>query len=125
MPECDGSANCPNEARRADVGIGAKVCYPRAKVCVGDGTLCSPCRVDTDCGEDGLCVSGRFTTEKLCTKKVNACTDCPKSLESPARLVGCSSVGSDQHCVGLYEIGKPDRVGDPQPYDVGCWTWDR
>lgn len=128
-PECDGSASCPLEARCADVGVGAKVCYPRAQRCVGDGSLCSPCRADSDCAEGSVCTKGQYTTEKACTKKVASCAECPKTLESPARNIGCTREDGDElpknHCVGLYELGKPAGVGEPQPYDIGCWTPNR
>ncbi len=125
-PECEATTNCPLEARCATVTSGAgsvKVCYPRATVCVGDGSLCTPCRVDTDCGDDGACVKGEYTTERFCAKKVTACTECPKTVAEPKRTVGCSSKGSERlpmnHCVGLYAI--KGTVGA----DIGCWTPDR
>ena len=127
-PECDTSQACPNEARCRDVG-GLKVCYPRASVCTGDGSLCSPCRVDSDCAEGSVCTKGTYTTEKACTKKVSSCEECPQTIDSPARNIGCTREDGDQlpknHCVGLYELGKPSRPGEPQPYDIGCWTPDR
>jgi hypothetical protein len=121
-PECTSTTECPNEAWCADVGLGASVCYPRASVCVGDGTLCSPCRVDTDCGDDGICVKGQFTTEKSCAKKVDDCKSCPKSGNAPGRAIGCSTKSDAllpaNYCVGIYDIKK-------QPADLGCWTPDR
>jgi hypothetical protein len=118
-PECTGAANCHNEANCADVGIGPKICYPRAGVCLGDGSLCSPCRVDTDCGDDGACVKGDYTTEKACAKKVTACTACPKTIKTPARTIGCSKDASAtipaNYCVGLYS--KAGTLSD-----IGCWT---
>lgn len=126
-PECDTSQACLNEAYCGDVG-GVKVCYPRAKVCVGDGALCAPCSVDDDCAE-GVCAKGSFTTEKACTKKVSSCEECPKTLESPARGVGCSREELDtvpkDHCLGLYKLGEPRTPDEPQGYDIGCWTPDR
>ncbi|MCW5833146.1 MAG: hypothetical protein KIS78_12160 [Labilithrix sp.] len=128
-PECDGNASCPNEARCADVGVGAKVCYPRATVCVGDGSLCSPCRVDTDCGEDGVCVKGQYTTEKACAKKsTKSCGtssapsqgSCPQSLPDGSKAaVRCLGAVFDEvpedYCHGIYMIGAEGG-------DIGCWT---
>lgn len=128
-PECDGNASCPTEARCADVGVGAKVCYPRATVCVGDGSLCSPCRVDTDCGEDGVCVKGQYTTEKTCAKKsTSSCGtatarsqgSCPESLPDGSKaLVRCLGTVFDEvpkdYCHGIYTIGAEGG-------DIGCWT---
>ncbi len=127
-PECDSDQACANEAQCADVGIGAKICYPRATVCVGDGSLCSPCRVDTDCSEGSVCAKGNYTTEKACTKKVSSCDECI-ALAPANHPVGCTSKETDtipkSHCVGLYELGTPAGPGQPQPYDFGCWSPDR
>lgn len=122
-PECETSANCQNEAFCGDVGIGPKVCFPRAQACVGDGSLCSPCRVDTDCGADGICVKGEYTTEKACARKPEGgCAACPKTIPTPARQIGCAKEASDSlpanYCVGLYKISG-------QPSDLGCWTPNR
>lgn len=125
MPECADSKNCPNEARCVDAGVGANVCYPRASVCIGDGSLCSPCLVDTDCGEDGACVKGQYTTERMCAKKApnGDCTQCPKSITSPKRSIGCSTEGTASlpkgYCVGTYSLGGTDGA------DLGCWTLNR
>jgi hypothetical protein len=130
-PECEGLGNCPNEAKCIEAGLpptptlpnGPRICFPRAKVCVGDGSLCAPCRVDTDCGPDGACIKGEYTTEKACAQKVSACTACPKTIASPKRQIGCSTKGSDSlpanYCVGLYSLAG--TAGS----DIGCWTPDR
>lgn len=129
-PECQTTSNCANEAVCVDAGVGANVCYPRARVCVGDGSLCSPCRSDADCGEDGACVKGTYTTERACAKKAPSgdCSSCPKSAGG-AQQIGCTREDSElapkSYCVGLYDLGKEvtDQDGKPyQPTDVGCWT---
>lgn len=134
-PECAENANCPFDARCVDAGIGTKTCYPRAGTCVGDGTLCSPCRSDADCGDDGACVKGEYTTERFCAKKALAtCSpsvkaSCPASSKTPAPRVGCTSVPDDpklvnpnpevpyNYCVGVYTFGEAG--------DLGCWTPNR
>jgi len=132
--ECESSKNCPNEARCADVD-GTKVCYPRAGTCVGDGSLCSPCRSDADCGDDGACIKGQFTTERYCAKKsASPCSSssrgsCPSKLTLATEVVAtCSTAASDDYpadyCLALYEIG-PETCGpahDQPCYDLGCWT---
>ena len=126
-PECATGTNCPNEAMCVDVGVGAKVCYPRAKVCVGDGSLCSPCRSDADCGDDGVCVKGQYTTEKACAKKsTSSCESgkakgsCPAKMDTPpTAAVRCLGGVFDEvpkdYCHGIYFIGE-------QGGDIGCWT---
>lgn len=124
--ECATSKNCPSEALCADFGDGIKGCYPRAKRCVGDGSLCSPCRSDADCGEDGACVKGEYTTEQTCAKKsTSSCNSgkargsCPASVQLTAKVsVACaggifSQIPKD-YCHGLYTIGDGA--------DVGCYT---
>lgn len=125
-PECGNSTNCNNEAKCVDAGIGPKVCYPRAGVCVGDGSLCSPCRSDADCGADGACLKGQYTTEKSCAKKApQSCNKgeaqggCVKSLTTPKVSVYCLGGRIEEapvdYCHGFYEVGG-------NPTDVGCWT---
>ena len=128
-PECDSTQSCPTEARCVDVGLEAKVCYPRSTVCVGDGSLCSPCRSDADCGEDGICVKGAYTTEMTCAKK--AASDCGTALD-PARGSCPSSVVAgpkvavrclghvfeavpENYCHGFYPMTKAGG-------DIGCWS---
>jgi len=117
---CTSSANCPKDAQCVDAGIDVPVCYPRATVCVGDGSLCSPCRVDTDCGEDGVCVQGEFTTERSCAKRASSCSACPRTAGNAQ--VGCSTSGLPNvprsYCYGVYEIGGSAA-------DIGCWTPNR
>jgi hypothetical protein len=122
VPECDDSSNCPNEAECLDANFAKKVCYPRAKRCVGDGTICSPCRSDADC-KDGACLKGQYTTEHVCATRANSCSDCPATIASPSRKVGCTTKGSDAlpagYCTGVYALGGDNGS------DIGCWTPDR
>lgn len=139
-PECETNKNCNKEARCVEMigledaeGNTVKACYPRAGTCVGDGNLCSPCRSDKDCGEDGACVKGEFTTEKSCAKlSAIPCTykqgsgqvagkdyQCP-TVDSPAGTqVGCYGkyvfkTVPKSYCHGIYSFGESA--------DVGCWT---
>jgi hypothetical protein len=122
-PECDASDNCNNEARCLDFGD-YKACYPRAGACVGDGSLCSPCRSDADCGEDGACLKGQYTTEYACAKKpAGGCTDasqCPGPGFGAKAPIGCAKEATSEvpagFCVGIYEFGPSGAS------DVGCFT---
>ena len=128
-PECVDSKNCNLEATCRDSG-GVKTCYPRAGTTVGDGTLCSPCRNDANCGDDGACVKGEYSTERFCAKKSAAkCTatskSCPPSSK-PGVALGCAvqegeASPLDNYCYGLYEFGTPGPNGG-QPVDLGCYT---
>lgn len=131
-PECDSDQSCHNEAKCVDPGgLGTKVCFPRAGVCVGDGQLCSPCRNDKDCGDDGVCVKGQYTTEHTCAKKsATSCGtkdnitkgSCPATATESGAKVGCygqifSEVPPD-YCHGIYSLGS----GQEQAPDIGCYT---
>ncbi|MBX3232968.1 MAG: hypothetical protein KIT84_11700 [Labilithrix sp.] len=128
-PECTSTQGCPNEAACRTLQFGdeaVKVCYPRSQLCIGDGELCSPCRSDLDCGEDGVCTKGEYTTERFCAKAAPGgdCAQCPKSIPGlPKRGIGCSRAESDKlpkdYCTGL--VSLQGREGS----DIGCWTPDR
>jgi len=128
-PECTTNQQCATEARCATVALPSgdqgKVCYPRATMCVGNGALCAPCINDTDCGADGVCTHGEYTTEHFCAKKApnGDCKQCPSTVAGiPNRKVACTSADQDAlpaaYCAGVYSIG-----GDPS--DFGCYTPDR
>lgn len=130
-PECTDGKNCGFDAKCVDGGIGVKTCYPRAGKCVGDGSICAPCRSDADCGDDGVCVQGQYTTEKSCAKKSKIpCKnglkqgtdfDCPKPT-APKAAVACLGSSFEQvpvnYCHGIYQFGD-------QGADIGCWTPER
>lgn len=133
--ECDQARACQVDAKCVDPGIGAKVCYPRAGRCKGNGELCSPCRSDADCPE-GACVTGGYTNEKSCTvKSPSPCAldqnngkACPAPIGPADRAVRClgsqvsngetiyPEVPKDQ-CHGYYKLGEGG--------DIGCWTPNR
>lgn len=128
-PDCTNDTSCAHDAYCADFGD-FKACYPRAGVCVGDGTLCSPCRSDADC-PDGACVDGVYTTERHCaTRAPQDCKGgterggCPNRAPNPPVLVGCR--GDDEtvtevppnYCHGAFSISGV-------PAGIGCWSPDR
>jgi hypothetical protein len=123
-PECASSDNCNLEASCVDVG-GYKACYPRAGACVGDGSLCSPCLSDGDCGDDGACVKGQYTTEHACAKKLTSgtCTqgakpDCPPQYAGSKAGTSCTTDNTPEapagYCIGVYNFGSGG--------DIGCFT---
>jgi hypothetical protein len=122
-PECGSSDNCNLEARCADFGD-FKACYPRAGVCVGDGALCSPCRSDADCGDDGACLKGQYTTEHACGKKSPSGCDgkgggtCPAPGDGAKVKAICLGGAIEEvptnFCAGYYPFGSGG--------DVGCFT---
>lgn len=151
-PECETAKNCNNEAVCADVGIGVNVCFPRAQRCVGDGSFCSPCLSDADCGEDGACVKGQYTTERACAKKSTIACSVP--ADATGKPTGAPVSGTNFQCpaaptdipnkigVGCYGAKDDKASGLKLPYgiagipadyctgfyqfgqssDVGCWT---
>lgn len=136
--ECSKDANCRLDAAcQTNDAIGAKVCMPRAGVCKGDGTLCSPCYSDGDC-PNGFCVEQAYSHEKYCTQKSGvACTvtnnklvaQCPKVPRADNDAISCATtsdyptIPKDQ-CFGLVQFGTDPSTGDPSYVD-GCWTIQR
>jgi len=129
--ECTTNSNCLAAASCADSSAaGTKVCLPRAGVCKGDGSFCSPCRSDADCG-DGFCIYENYTHERYCSVKSKvSCTstgqkDCPAITGSEA-TVSCQPSPNDpaipkDQCVGIIPFGV---TGDQQNYIDGCWAVD-
>jgi hypothetical protein len=151
--ECSSDSNCNNEAwcltlnqaahcsgggGSADGGGETCVCAARAKECVGDGQLCSPCLSDKDC-KNGLCVQADYSTELFCTVKsgvpctfnmtTNMLTDqCPTTDEAKVP-VGCTTAadGNDipqNQCIGVVNFGTDPDTGGPVGV-AGCFTPNR
>lgn len=136
-PECSttaecgefGASRCVDAGATDDSGGAHKTCYQRSGVCIGDGSLCSSCLSDADCGDDGACIRGQYSRERACAKKApgdckggEARGGCPEKLDSPKVIVACAGGILDEapknFCHGLYEVGG-------NPSDVGCWTPNR
>jgi hypothetical protein len=138
-PECSSVAGC---AAGQTCVANTTVCVPRAGVCVGDGSFCSPCRSDDDCvGKTsalstprlpGYCLSSEpYSTEHFCSAPATI-SDCdaqapdPTGCPSPQpgqnwRVTACTDVPPDQ-CIGVVSFGTASGtpVGIP-----GCWTVNR
>ncbi|MFO0677879.1 MAG: hypothetical protein U0169_15180 [Polyangiaceae bacterium] len=130
-PSCETDDNCPLDSECRDLGDGTLACFPRAGTCVGDGSLCSPCRNDNDCPK-GACLNADFSSEKFCSVlSTKTCTatekgDCPAAATSQGSACITSAVNPDlpkNSCVGLVQQGVDDQ-GKPVRA-VGCWTRDR
>ncbi len=128
---CENDDNCPLDAECRGLGDGNNACFPRAGSCVGDGSLCSPCRNDEDC-PNGACLTADYSSERFCSvlsKKPCSATekgDCPKA--NTTQGVACfpndksPDVPKDS-CIGLVQQGVDDE-GQPNKA-IGCWTRDR
>ncbi len=127
-PECARASDCASSQSCQAVGL----CTPRAGVCKGDGSFCSPCRSDDDCPE-GYCFSAAYSTERFCTvfDTATACDD--QELNPPGCPVpppGANWKGSmcvltqpgQAECYGVVVIGQ--STGSPQNAP-GCWTQNR
>jgi hypothetical protein len=130
---CDTTANCRLDAACNGVANDGttRVCRPRAGVCKGDGSLCSPCLADTDC-PNGFCIKGGYSPETFCSVKAAAACpaapsgggtivkgDCPAFTGNAGAQVGCQSAKDDEsipvnQCVGLTEFDDN--------FDIGCYT---
>ncbi|MBI4952704.1 MAG: hypothetical protein HY908_11775 [Myxococcales bacterium] len=65
---CDpdpSSSSCPVDTECREVPGHGYQCVPFAGGCTGDGSLCQPCRFDSDC-EDGPCLYDRYAQIRLC-----------------------------------------------------------
>jgi hypothetical protein len=135
-PECSSAGDCAQGQTCARM----TACIPRAGVCVGDGTFCSPCRSDDDCipkaamgapQPPGYCLATPYSTERFCSAKstVDGCdaqaTDppgCPPPQGSDNwKAVACIQSPPDQ-CVGVVSFGS--ATGSPVGLP-GCWTVNR
>jgi hypothetical protein len=125
--ECTASNQCALDAACTADNQPAQVCVPKAGVCKGDGSLCSPCYSDADCPE-GACVRANYSTEKFCTVKSKvACSqttrDCPAAANG-WRVSCVSAVDPDypkDACVGVVRLDD----GTSPSYVIGCWTGNR
>lgn len=127
-PECGSSADCGSGQTCQAVGL----CTPRAGVCKGDGSFCSPCRSDDDCPM-GYCFTAAYSTERFCTVFDNASV-CDEQETNPP---GCPSVPAGANwkgtmcvltqpgqaeCYGVVTIGTTSGMAQNAP---GCWTANR
>jgi hypothetical protein len=64
-----------------DNGAGRFLCYHRAGSCVGDGSVCSPCRSRKDCdvASGAICYRNQYTQERFCTSTCTGAGTCPDS----------------------------------------------
>jgi hypothetical protein len=129
---CTTTANCRLDASCTRVlGDGTKVCRPRAGVCKGDGSLCSPCGSDADC-PNGFCMRGAYTPERFCSvKSTTTCAPpasgqgtlvkgaCPSFTGFADTVIACESASDDEtipkdQCIGLVPFGEGS--------DIACYT---
>jgi hypothetical protein len=124
-PECGSDGDC-------DMGQHCKAsavtyCTPRAGVCKGDGTFCSPCRSDADC-TDGYCMVSPYSFERFCSVKTSMPGCDPTKANPPAcpmrvsgdnwKATACTMTPANQ-CVGLVTLGASTGMS---AYLPGCWT---
>ena len=128
-PECGRDTDCTGTGQTCRP---LSLCQPRAGVCLGDGSFCSPCRADSDC-KNGYCLDADYSTERFCSQAATGtCTagaspGCP-TLPSDANYKGvaCTTMASAfspaNQCVGTVVFG----TAAGSPLDVaGCWTINR
>jgi len=70
-PECGSQADCASGQSCGSLDV----CRPRAGLCKGDGSFCSPCRSDADCAT-GVCEYAAYSTERYCSVPMSSGT-CP------------------------------------------------
>ncbi len=130
-PECGSNSDC--DSGQQCQNSGSSYCTPRAGVCKGDGSLCSPCRSDADC-TNGDCVYAEYSTERFCSSTAKgvcpsnappAAGMCPAKTGAPQSGVGCVSAPAPgmalpptsppvNQCVGVVDLGGAGVLG--------CWS---
>jgi hypothetical protein len=138
-PECSGASDCSDKQSCVST---LQVCMPRAGVCVGDGTFCSPCRSDLDCAPPmtgavagqppGYCFTAPYSLERFCSAPSTA-NDCDAGLGNPPgcppatstdnwKASVCTPTPSGIQCIGVVTFGTQN--GQPLA-NSGCWTVNR
>jgi hypothetical protein len=131
-PECNADTECNQEAKcLQNDDANAHVCFPNAGACVGDGSMCSPCRSDADCSTGGACVFSSYSTEHFCTvPSGNHCqltAACKLQAQCPANPVkgngtSCSYLASDNFCAQV--MGASNQWPDiPNNFCFGLVTF--
>jgi hypothetical protein len=134
-PECGMASDCAASQKCEST---LTVCMPRAGVCAGDGTFCSPCRSDVDCTPKtgalgapqpaGYCLNASYSTERFCSAPAAGGCDggasaCPQPQSGQNwKNVGCTRMSPPDQCVGVVTIGT--SAGTPTGV-LGCWTANR
>ncbi|HEY3351985.1 MAG TPA: hypothetical protein VGQ83_01930 [Polyangia bacterium] len=70
-------STCPQPHSDCVDRDGVNVCMHRYGSCVGDGSLCAPCRTRHDCAGTALCYGNTYSKEKFCTAVCGADSPCP------------------------------------------------
>jgi hypothetical protein len=144
-PECSSATDCATGQKCA---ANTTVCIPRAGVCVGNGTFCSPCRSDEDCMPSagslaapqapGYCLSAEpYSQERFCSAP-STVADCDAGAADPPGCpalqkgenwlaTGCTGTGvagdpPTAQCFGIVTFGTAS--GSPTGIQ-GCWTVNR
>lgn len=57
-------------------------CMPYWGACVGNGSVCAPCKVEEDCSKSGThCVESYYSHERFCTLECTGSKDCPHGFD--------------------------------------------
>jgi|GEM_PF-5920845 len=111
---CGGDEDCPGapqnvhwmtcEVASDAGGTQGRYCAHRFGGCVGDGTVCAPCRTNADCSGGTKCISNDNSLERFCTK-------------------GCAN---DTTCASANATGCDNKmhVGTNDPYPTNVCTGD-
>ncbi len=94
--------------------------------CVGTGKPCEPCREDTDCGADGLCLRVASTGERFCLDLTFDCTPGPTGSDCPNTPAGLRMLclGAEQGLEPgdlLYRKCYAPNVAGVYSNKTSCW----
>lgn len=70
-------------------------CQPDNETCTGDGSQCSPCKIDADCSDNHTCLQPSASAERFCAQHCDS-TSCPAGYQ-------CTKVGGKSYCYATVE----------------------
>jgi hypothetical protein len=84
---------------------GEETCAHKSGSCFGDGSMCAPCQIDTDCSQTSgsRCIRLYFSGEKFCSPPCGA--GCPTGSF-------CASIGGSNSCIP----DNPDNTCESWPF---------
>ncbi len=88
---CPAGSSCTKQA--GTPSIKDFFCQPDRDSCSGDGSQCSPCKIDADCAPNHTCLQASASSERFCAQDCSAAA-CPSGYQ-------CTKVGGASYCYAV------------------------